>query len=73
MLMHGDLDPSSLSLQRTWLKNCFDEFTRDQTKTEKTDEFVSIIQSTIEYVELFIINKSKLKEVNSDKWYISEY
>lgn len=73
MLMHGDLDPNSLSLQRTWLKNCFDEFTKDQTKTEKTDEFVSIIQSTVEYVQHFIINKSKLTEVNNVNGTYSNY
>lgn len=63
MLMKGELDPNSLSVQRNWLKECFEHFTKNQNNTEKTDEFISIIKSTVEYIDQFIMNKTRLREV----------
>ena len=68
MLMSAESDPSSLSLQRTWLKVSYDDFIRKQKKTERTDEFVSIIRSLVDYLDRFVIKKNKLRECVNGKY-----
>ncbi|ERM61718.1 DUF262 domain-containing protein [Vibrio cyclitrophicus] len=61
MLVDGEVAPTSLSLQRTWVKRSYLSFTQDQLRLEKTDAYVALMKSTKLYVEQFIMpSKSHL-------------
>ncbi|EPW6727211.1 DUF262 domain-containing protein [Vibrio parahaemolyticus] len=64
MLLQGDVAPTSLSIQRSWVKSSYGSYTSKQNSLEKTEDYVEVMLSTKIYLDTFVLpSKKDLDEV----------
>lgn len=63
MLLRGDDAPTSLSIQRSWVKLSYDSHTSGKHSLTKTEEYIEAMLSTKIYLESFVLpSKNDLDE-----------
>lgn len=59
MLLRGEDAPTSLSIQRSWVKSSYNCYTSGQSSLEKTEDYVEVMLSTKMYLDTFVLPSKK--------------